>query len=133
MPKSNAEKLGIAPGSTLTVLNAPEGDPPVLGALPEDVTVLEPSQDETADIVVLFAADAQQLHRDAPPLFARAGEATKVWIAYRKGRAGDLSRDALMPAFVDLGWHGVSLISLDAVWSAARFRRLEQISHKETK
>ncbi|HEY3868161.1 MAG TPA: hypothetical protein VGM10_07410 [Actinocrinis sp.] len=67
MPKSNAEKLGIAPGSTLSVLNVPAGDAPVL---------------------------------------------------------------ALMPAFVELGWHGVSLVSLDAVWSAARFRRLEQIRRR---
>jgi hypothetical protein len=130
MPKSNAEKLGIAPGSTLTVLNAPDGDPPVLGALPDEVTVLAVSDDAVADVVVLFVEDSPQLHREAPPLFARAGETTKVWIAYRKGRAGGLGRDALMPAFVELGWHGVSLVSLDAVWSAARFRRLEQIRRR---
>lgn len=130
MPKSNAEKLGIAPGSTLTVLNAPEGDAPVLGALPDEVTVLATSDDAVADVVVLFAQDSAQLHRDAPPLFARAGGATKLWIAYRKGGVGGLGRDALMPAFVELGWHGVSLVSLDAVWSAARFRRLEQIRRR---
>jgi hypothetical protein len=130
MPKSNAEKLGIAPGSTLSVLNVPAGDAPVLGALPDEVTVLVASDEAVADVVVLFAEDSAQLHRDAPPLFARAGEATRVWIAYRKGRAGGLGRDALMPAFVELGWHGVSLVSLDAVWSAARFRRLEQIRRR---
>jgi hypothetical protein len=127
MAKSNAEKLGIAPSSTLSVLNAPEGGAPVLGALPDTVTVLPFAQSEVADVMVLFAEDSGQLHREAPALFARAAEATKVWIAYRKGGVSDLGRDALMPAFVELGWHGVSLVSLDAVWSAARFRRIEQI------
>lgn len=38
-----------------------------------------------------------------------------------------LNRDSLIAAFVDLGWHGVSLVALDSRWSAARFRRLDQI------
>ncbi|MGW4562375.1 hypothetical protein ACWEN3_08190 [Streptomyces sp. NPDC004561] len=128
MPKTPAEKLGIKPGSTLTVINAPDTEAPVIGPLPDDVTLLAPGHEgEPADVVVLFAEDSGQLHRDAPAVLSAAPDTAKVWIAYRKGGVSDLSRDALMPAFVELGWHGVSLVSLDAAWSAARFRRLEQI------
>lgn len=38
MPKTNAEKLGIRPASTLEVINAPAGPSPI-GELPVDVAV----------------------------------------------------------------------------------------------
>lgn len=125
MPKTTAEKLGIKPGSTLKVINAPDGQMTLLGALPDGTTV---NQGEgPADVVVLFVHDTGELHKHAPAALAAGGESGKVWIAYRKGAVSDLSRDTLMPALVSLGWHGVSLISVDATWSAARFRPLDQI------
>lgn len=128
VPKTPAEKLGIKPDTTLTVINEPDTGPSVLGALPDGVVVLPPDGSASADVVVVFAADGRHLREDAPPVLAAASDSTgKIWIAYRKGGVSDLSRDTLMPAFVDLGWHGVSLVSLDKTWSAARFRRLDQI------
>jgi hypothetical protein len=143
MPKTAAEKLGIKPGSTVTIVNATTTattataatattgttlDTPLPAELPEDVTILLPEQaDSVPDVLVLFAHDTAQLHRDAPGLLASLTDASKVWICYRKGGVSDLSRDVLMPALIDIGWHGVSLVSLDQTWSAARFRRLEHI------
>lgn len=127
MPKTPAEKLGIKGGETLLVQNPPSGQATILGPLPDGV-VLKPRGDVSrADVIVLFAADSRQLQRDFPAIAAKAGDATRVWVAYPKGGSSDLSRDTLMPAFVSLGWHGVSLVALDARWSAARFRRIEQI------
>jgi hypothetical protein len=137
VPKTNAEKLGIRPASTLTLVNAP-AEAMLIGDLPGDVAVTSlavtnpavtepPAVAEHTDVVVLFADDSAQLRRDVPSVLASASKDTKVWIAYRKGGATDVSRDSLMPAFTDLGWHGVSLVSLDATWSAARFRRIEDI------
>ncbi len=127
MPKTTAEKLGIKPGSTLRVLGAPDdAGATLLGGLPDGVT-LEPGDGGAADVVVMFAHDAEELRRLAPSALAAGGEQGKVWIAYRKGNVSDLSRDTLMPALVDLGWHGVSLVSVDATWSAARFRPLDRI------
>jgi drug/metabolite transporter (DMT)-like permease len=129
MPKTPAEKLGIKPGNTLSVLNAPNGEVAVVGPLPDRVTVAPPGSTSVsaADVVVLFAADSTQLHRDAPAVLTSVPDSTRVWIAYQKGGASDLSRDTLMPAFTSLGWHGVSLAALDDRWSAARFRRMDQI------
>jgi hypothetical protein len=131
MPKTTAEKLGIKPGSTLKVINAPDGQSAadgqatLLGPLPDDTTLDQ--GDGPVDVVMLFVHDTSELHKHAPAALAAAGESGKVWIAYRKGAVSDLSRDTLMPALVGLGWHGVSLISVDATWSAARFRPLDQI------
>jgi hypothetical protein len=131
VPKTTAGKLGITPGATVTLVNPPEDNATVLAPLPDAVTVSRTST-TVDDVVVLFARDLDQLRRDLPPLLETAGTETKVWVAYRKGRKGPdaVTRDALMPAFVDQGWHGVSLISLDETWSAARFRRLEQIGRR---
>ncbi|HEV2639545.1 MAG TPA: hypothetical protein VGX23_30690 [Actinocrinis sp.] len=126
MAKTAAEKLGIKAGCALTVINPPADRAALLGTLPPSVTE-QPVGTGTADVVVLFAQDSAQLHQFAPKTLAAAKSDGKVWIAYRKGGVSDLSRDALMPALVDAGWHGVSLVSLDDKWSAARFRPLDQI------
>ena len=42
----------------------------------------------------------------------------------------DLNRDKLWQAMEKLGLAGVSLISLDSVWSAMRFRPLEKVGKK---
>jgi hypothetical protein len=126
MPKTAAEKLGIRPGSTVTIINAAPGTT-LPGELPENVTVRREQGDDMPDVLVFFAHDIAELHRDAPGLLASLTDVAKAWIAYRKNGVSDLSRDILMPALIDIGWHGVSLVSLDQTWSAARFRRLELI------
>ena len=126
MPKTHAEKLGITPGSTVTIVNAPPGTT-LPEELPEGVTVRRQQEGGVPGTLVLFAHDTAQLHRDAPGLLTSLTDTTKVWICYRKGGVSDLSRDVLMPALIGIGWHGVSLVSLDQTWSAARFRRLEHI------
>lgn len=127
MPKTTAEKLGIKPGSTLRVVNAPDDGVALLGELPDGVTLEPGDGGGEVDVVVLFAHDSGELHRLAPSVLEAAGSEGRVWIAYRKGNVSDLARDTLMPALVDLGWHGVSLVSVDAAWSAARFRPLDRI------
>jgi hypothetical protein len=128
MPKTAAEKLGIKPGDTVMIVNAPQ-DPPLQGGFPERVTVHHGRGHTEPDVVVLFAHDSTQLHGDAPGLLAPLTDAVKVWIAYRKKGVSELSRDVLMPALTGIGWHGVSLVSIDDSWSAARFRLLEHIGH----
>jgi hypothetical protein len=125
--KTPAEKLGIKPGDTLAVHNPPDGQLAILGPLPDGVVLRPRGASSAANVVVVFAAGSKQLHLVAPAILADAPDSTRVWIAYPKGGASDLSRDTLMPAFIGLGWHGVSLVALDSHWSAARFRRLDQI------
>lgn len=129
MTKTPADKLGIKAGHRLLVENPPESGLAILEPLPDGVTVQKSPHSSGADVVILFAADTTELHRRAPAILTAASNGALVWIAYRKGGASDLSRDSLMSAFVDLGWHGVSLVALDAQWTAARFRELDQIGH----
>lgn len=53
-----------------------------------------------------------------------------LWIAYPKGGAKadtDLNRDILLNAVSQHNLSGVTLISLDEVWSAMRFRPSERV------
>ena len=56
-----------------------------------------------------------------------------LWIAYPKGgaKAGpDVNRDILWNAVSQYDLTGVTLISLDEIWSAMRFRPSERVGQK---
>lgn len=56
-----------------------------------------------------------------------------IWIAYPKGTSKiktDISRDKGWDVVHQAGLRGISLISLDDVWSAIRFRPLKEIKNK---
>ncbi|HEY2791645.1 MAG TPA: hypothetical protein VGJ28_04780 [Micromonosporaceae bacterium] len=104
-----AKKLGIKAGHRILVIGGPEG-------LLDDV---ERADDRTAvDCVLIFAADSAALPSTVP-------DTERLWIAYPKGgkKAGtDLNRDILHAAMSARGLNGVSLVAVDDVWSAMRFR-----------
>jgi hypothetical protein len=53
------------------------------------------------------------------------GDAAKVWLCYPKGSSKvetDLSRDAGWEPMFNAGWIVVAIASVDATWSAVRFR-----------
>ncbi len=58
---------------------------------------------------------------------ALADEKALLWLAYPKGsskkyKGVDLNRDTLHELMAELGLDGVSLVALDADWSAMRFK-----------
>ena len=59
---------------------------------------------------------------------ALADEKSLLWLAYPKGSSrkyqADLKRDTLHALLAEYGLDGVSLVSLDADWSAMRFKLL---------
>jgi hypothetical protein len=107
-------KLQIKPGQSVAVLNAPPGL-----TLPG-----VPSADAgNADVVVAFVArrDDLSLAEDA---IAAARADRLAWIGYPKGGqlGTDLNRDRLASALSAHGVQPVRQVSIDAIWSALRFR-----------
>lgn len=66
------------------------------------------------------AKTAKKALAEGPALF---------WLAYPKGSSkkyqADLNRDSLHALMEKHGFDGVSLVALDADWSAMRFKRIE--------
>jgi hypothetical protein len=118
-----AEKLKIRAGATLWLSDAAHTDR--LSPLPEGVRGADSPDD--ADVVIIFASDAQALRLR---LREHAGHLTTdrsaLWIAYPKGRRSDLNRDSVWPAAAEHGLRPIGQIAIDGTWSALRFRPLAE-------
>ena len=122
---TNATKLGLGAGGRLVVRGLPPAEAAALvGELPDGART-DAGREGGADVVVVFAGDVAQVHAEVTEAARIAGEAGRLWVAYRKGAGRDaLNRDTLQRALGDHGLVGVSLVSLDASWSAMRVREL---------
>jgi hypothetical protein len=112
-----AKKLHLKPGESVRVINLPRG---------LDLGLPQAAPRGSAAAVLLFAADKAELGRCLPAALKAVAEEGRIWIAYPKGTskvASDLNRDSLWKECDGRGLTGVSLIAIDATWSAMRFRR----------
>lgn len=110
-----AKKLGLKPGMVVVLEGAPEGYLASLGPSPDAV--------EGPRFVQSFVRNTQELARCAARI--TADETATLWVTYPKktsGMATDLSRDVVREMFSAYGWIAVSIVSVDDVWSALRFR-----------
>jgi hypothetical protein len=110
-------KLQIKPGTLVTVVAAPAAGPDLAGLELADGAA-------EAGAVIAFAHRLADLADAARPAIEAARQDKLAWIAYPKaGQLGtDLNRDTLARWVRDHGVRPVRQISLDAVWSALRFR-----------
>ena len=118
------KKLQVKPGRTLVVLGAPPGFLKLLEPFPEGARRL-PSLRGKVDILLVFVRTLRQA-------LAIVGKAKRglvdkgiLWVCYPKlssASAGELSRDVLWKALEPHGLGPVSMVAIDATWSAMRFR-----------
>jgi predicted SnoaL-like aldol condensation-catalyzing enzyme len=126
---STAKKLGLKPGMRALVLAAPSGYFKALAPLPKGVSVSE-NVGGTHDFVQMFATKKSEITKSKKKLLESATPGALVWITYPKKTSGadsDLSREAVWAAMEGTGWRPVSQIAIDEVWSALRFRPIEDV------
>ena len=109
---SIAKKLQIPSGESISLTNPPAGfkiDAPIKFG---------------STVLLLFARASKSLKRDGMPVFDAEKQDKLSWIAYPKGGKldTDLDRDKLAELAKPIGIQPVCLVSLDATWSAMRFR-----------
>jgi len=122
-----AQKLLVKADARVLLLNAPIGYARKLEPLPAGATVID--KRGKADVVIAFVRDSAELRRFAPSFGALEDEAV-LWVCYPKGgaKAGtDIDRDILHAAMEKHELTGVTLVALDEVWSAMRFRAPEDV------
>lgn len=114
-----AGKLQLHPGQSVTIANQPEGVALDLGP---DHPLLEDSQ--SADAVIVFATNREELERLRDRYVEPATRDTLTWVAYPKaGNLGtDLNRDVLAGIVGTHDVRPVRQVALDDVWSALRLR-----------
>jgi hypothetical protein len=126
---SLSRKLRIQPGQRALVLNSPEGYLSALLDLPDDVELSTEPEGEY-DFVHLFVKDSAQLDDLRATAIAAVRHDGLLWISYPKKSSKvetNLTRDVLWELMSDTGLRPVTQVSIDAVWSAMRFRPLERV------
>lgn len=124
-PKSLAEKFKIKSGRSVRVVNAPDGYASVLEPLPPDVAVVEDGE-TPADVVLGFVASRRELEEQLPSLVAAMKSGGALWLCWPKGGSRirtDINRDSLAAYAASQGLDAVANVSVDADWSALRFKQ----------
>lgn len=127
-----AKKLGMKPGMQALILDPPPGYAKLLAPLPDGLTITS-TGNATYNFVQVFLTRLSEVGKFAQTLSKRAAVNALVWISYPKktsGIGGDLSRDSIREAMSGTGWHAVSIIAIDEVWSALRFRPASQVGSR---
>lgn len=119
--KTVAEKAGVKPGTTISVIHAVPGVVESLG-LPADVRFVSA---EEAALVFLFVGNRAELDERMPPAVEGLASGAALWVFYRKGSrdAGlDMSRDDVWEIAERMDMRPLGLVSVDDTWSIFRLR-----------
>ena len=79
------------------------------------------------DFALVFAVNVSQLNGILKDVMPALKDNSKFWVAYPKTTskiATDLNRDCSWERLTTAGYESVSEVTLDHVWSAARFERV---------
>ena len=132
MTKSVARKLGMNPGMRALILAPPSEYLELLAPLPDGLTVSS-TADGMYSFVQIFATRLSEITKFARRLSTHAAPNALVWISYPKKASrtdSDLSRDVIREAMSVARWQAVSIVAIDEVWSALRFRPAHQVGSR---
>jgi hypothetical protein len=117
------KKLKLKPGVRAAVIGGVPGYVDLLG--PPDGTSIRETLDGPLDWVQVFVRTSAELAEILPSLTAALGPNALVWLSYPKGSSKiqtDLTRDRGWDALKDTDLMWISLVSIDATWSAFSLR-----------
>ena len=116
------------------MVGAPAGYLELLAPLPEGVVVSGLTKG-AYQFAQLFATRKSEIKKSAPKLLKHAARGALVWITYPKKTSdveSDLYREEVWDSMKGTGWGVVSAVAIDEVWSALRFRPVEDIKSRRT-
>ena len=115
-------KLGIKPGATIALLNAPAGFDELLGPL-TDVSVRR-RLGGRFDVIVCFLTRRRELERRIGPLRSALRPDAGLWLTWPKrssGVATDVSENVLREVVLPTGLVDNKVCAIDETWSGLRF------------
>lgn len=116
-------KLGIKPGATLAIEDAPPGFDATLGELPDGVRHAE-SSESGVDVLVAFHLSRETLESSFPIQAHRIVPNGGYWIAWPKRSSGvptDITEDVLREVLLPTGLVDNKVCAIDDTWSGLRF------------
>jgi hypothetical protein len=115
-------KLEVKRGRSLRLIAAPDDYLARITPLPDGSTLVSGG---FADVVQVFVRNKADVEAHVEDALQAAGPSGVLWMTYPKTVSdadSDMSRDEGWDALRNMGWRPVMQISIDAVWSALRFR-----------
>lgn len=122
--RTAAQKLGIAQGSRVALVDAPSNALKVLGALPSGVEIVE-EWTPAVSVMLCFLHDPQSLGATLSEIRDRA-VSSKLWLLWRKGgkaARGDVTERLVRESALDLGLVDYKVCSVDPTWTAMLFAK----------
>jgi hypothetical protein len=120
-----ARKLGMGPGTRLTLFDAPPGFTDMLAPLPDGATTAV-DDGGTIALAILFARQDAGLRAAFDSVAARLTPAGALWVAWPKKAAKvptDLDFAAVQRVGLEAGLVDTKVCAVDDVWSGLRFVR----------
>ena len=133
--KPLSRKLGLNPGMRALILASPPGYRKLLTPMADDLTVSSKAHGRY-QFVQVFATCLSEVSDFAKKLPKQAAPNALVWISYPKKTSrtnSNLSRDIVREAMSCAGWRAVSIVAIDEVWSALRFRPVGQVGRRSNR
>ncbi len=117
--RSAAQKLGIADGAKVAVIDPPRDFPGLLGALPESVEF----EEDNAPLTLWFVHSRDALLGSLRDMRTAASE-TKLWLVWPKGGSADgLTQNLLRESAREVGLVDYKICSVNERWSGMLFAR----------
>ena len=119
-----AKKLKLKPGQRAAAVSAPEGYLKELYPLPDDVELAEKLSGKF-DWVQVFVKNKGELDKLLPRIVRALKPESLLWISYPKGTSKiqtDLTRDKGWDSIREMDLKWITLISVNATWSAFALR-----------
>lgn len=116
------KKLGIKPGSTVALLNPPQGFARKLESLPEGVRFGKCN----AHRVLVFVRSQAELKERFAPASGAVAEGGGLWIVYPKQSSGietDLTQASVRELGMSAGWVDYKVCAVDETWTGLCFAR----------
>ena len=124
-----AKKLGIKPGFSLALVDAPEGFESLLIGLPDDVDPVRGLKGkQPIDVLVLFVTTRANLTKrftQSPPRLSQQPGAG-IWIAWPKKSSGvptDITENTIRECCLPSGLVDNKVCAIDETWSGLRMVR----------
>jgi hypothetical protein len=126
------KKLQIRAGARLWLVNVP-GE--IAEALTAGAEVEPVKPGERYDGALVFCGGPEEVAALAPKVIAGPAPDGLLWFCYRKGKTGQtagLTRDAGWEPVIAAGYRPVRSVSIDADWTALRFRESARVKSENT-
>lgn len=117
-----ARKLGVAPGTTVALLDRPDGLGPLLAPILADVSVRDDLR-ARCDLVLLFATRRAGLRRRLPAAGRAVFPDGAIWVCWPKrssGVATDMTEDVVRELALPRGLVDNKVCAVDDTWSGLR-------------